>query len=97
MTGPKIDRTISVGNILSIATTLVVITAGWVTMDAKLGQVDERSRQNELALRSHSQQLAAAQANEARTAERLRAIETSLVRIEAGVGDLTRYLRESSR
>ncbi|MCA0204283.1 MAG: hypothetical protein LCH92_08075 [Proteobacteria bacterium] len=97
MTAPKIPMTISLGNLLTIGVLLVSLTGAWFAMSARVEQVDERSRANAAQISRHGEQLAAGQAAEARTNERLRSIETSLVRIEAGVADLTRYLRENGR
>lgn len=93
MSPPKFPSTISLGNIITIMTVVVGLTGGWFTLSARVDSIDERSRANSGVLQRHSEQLSAAQASEARTEERLRGIETSLVRIEAGVADLTTYLR----
>lgn len=101
MTAPKVQWSISLGNVLTVLALGVAMLASYFGTQAATAQnavaietLAERQAEDRAAIRANASEISQMRRTEGRVDERLRAIEQSIARTEATTTEILRYLRQ---
>ena len=88
MTRPKIDPTISLGNVLTIGTLVFLAGIGWARLESSLSLVEERFALYDADAQDRETRIRVLEFDATRSNERQVAMLSTLIRIEARLEEI---------